>query len=436
MALPTDSNQDFANYAEAYKIWYATGVVETLKRKARLFEKLKTKSKKSGGSKFLEPIALRNPNAVGARADGKPLPSGRGAQYVNSEILAKYNYVRIAASNVAEAHSASKKGAWARVKTEQLKRSASDFAEDIERQLWGAGHGGICEAKSVSGSGPYVVTVIGYEDNAASGLEGLLEDVRYALERNMFLVWGTVAQLATTGDGYGYVTDVADDGSTFTVAVSAGNPPAADDVFVKGDENVAGKHAYGTVEMMGVQGIFDDADDDLQNIDTGDYPEWAAKRFSNPNGAGSSRAIDEIEMQAVVDYVDAETTGECEFIGLHHNTRRAYAEALKARNGERFQPTMVKGGYNRRHLTFHASGKDLPLVECRHAPQRRMFFFGPESMKLYIVKGFHWDESNGGMWKWDGSTDALTGFGKMYANAGTSNRRACASYDDLSVEIL
>ena len=439
---PSDTLQDFTNNEEAYKIWYATAIVETLYRKSPMFEKLKKKSIATGGKEYREPIALRNPNAVGARGEGESLPEGRAAQYVNSVITAKYNYCRIAASNVAEAHSASSKGAWARVKTEQLKRASMDFAENIERQLWGEGTGILCECLGTpvdNGDDNYTVTVVGYGDTA-NYTGHLLHDIRYAIEPNMWLVWGTTAELGgASAAGAGYVTDVAADGSSFSVTKTAGAAPGDDDLFVRGDGVASGSHSYNS-EMMGVTGVFSDADGTFQGITNsgGDQPidEWRAKQFENPDAAGEERPIDEIQMQAIVDYVDYETTGDCEMIALHPVTRRAYAEALKQRNGERCMPTKVKGGYDRSYLTFHASGRDLPLVECRHAPLRRMFFFGADSMKLYMVKGFHWDESNGGMWKWDGQTDALTGFGKMYCNSGTSNRKACASYDDLAVENL
>ncbi len=398
-------------------------------------------TEKSGGKYHLDSISLRNPNATGARGIRQNLPVGRGAQFVESKIYSKQNYVRIDVDNVGEAHSASKETAWTSLKLDQLKRAAKDFAQDINRQLNGAGHGAIAEIASVTGSGPYVCTPTTYESQGSSGLPGLNFNVKHVLEVNMYVAWGTPAQFATAGDGDGYISSVAADGSTFTITVVNGNAPAAADVVVRGDLLADASNNYDK-EMMGIAGIFDpsyapETGNKFQDIDTDDYPEWFGKHFQNSDSAGTLRVVDEVDMQSVLDYVEYETTGEgCSAIYCHPDVRAAYANALKARNLERFQPTKVKGGYNRRYLSFHGNGKDIPLVEDKQHVNHRMDFMDEsgDQMKVYQVKGFHWDESSGGMWKWNGSTDGLTGFGKLYANAGTKNRKSCASLVDIMTD--
>ena len=79
------------------------------------------------------------------------------------------------------------------------------------------------------------------------------------------------------------------------------------------------------------------------------------------------------------------------------------------------------------------TARDIPLVDDKDAPHRQMDFISKEDLKVYEVKPFAWDESSGGVWKWSADQDAVTGFGKVYFNLGTSNRKALASLRDIEV---
>ena len=278
-----------------------------------------------------------------------------------------------------------------------------------------------------------IVTIKGFSDSPAAGVPETTKHLKVGQQ----IAWGATST-TTAALGRGKVSQVL---STTTFQITVGDDtlasatPVPGNIFFLSDETVLGTslgQRSANNEITGLGSIISDTGS-LQGINPATETSWKSQIFTNPAGAGTTRAIEEDLMQQVVDAVEEETAGEVDMIVCHHSARRSYANMLKDKNGEQFAPTKVKGGYDRSFLTFHAGGRDIPLVDDKDAPHRQMDFISKEDLKVYEVKPFAWDESSGGVWKWSADQDAVTGFGKVYFNLGTSNRKALASLRDIEV---
>tara|TARA_B100000809_G_scaffold266917_1_gene332967 strand:+ start:5192 stop:6526 length:1335 start_codon:yes stop_codon:yes gene_type:complete len=439
MAFPDDVLQDSANYANAMKIRYARAVSETINRKVVLYGILNKTREHWTGKQHEQPVYLRSSNAVGARNEGGNLPPAGSDQYVPSIINNKHNYVVMTVSNIAEAATSDQAGAWASVKTTQLKNRVKDMTDSMNRQFHGDGSGILCEQEGVLAGA--TVTIRGFDDgttivNTSSGAN-TPRSTRH-IRAGMRLAWGTQAQFAAgAGDGHGLVTSVSKTApfTTFDLENIIGNNPAANDIFVLGGSPSApvaptDDDQSFEKECMGVSGIIK-ASGALQTIDPAVNPEWVAQEFSNPAGAGTERPLTEDLMNQAIDSVNDLSTGTCDLIILHTATQRAYLNMLKAKGQERFAPLKLAGGYMA--LSYHHDGTEIPLLsdkDCRH---RAMFFLSKEDLKVYETSAFRWDESGSAVWKWVTGKDQVTAFGRTYSNLGTSNRTGHARVSDLAV---
>tara|TARA_B100000945_G_scaffold116123_1_gene92268 strand:- start:8827 stop:10125 length:1299 start_codon:yes stop_codon:yes gene_type:complete len=426
--------QDTSNYANAMKIRYAKAVSETINRKVVLYDELSKTSEYWTGKHHEQPVYLRSANATGARNEGGTLPDASNDVYESSIINNKFNYVVMTVSNIAEAATADQAGAWASVKTEQLKNRTKDLTDSLNRQFHGDGSGVFCEVASFAGA---TVTIKGFDDGTVITDSDTPRTTRH-LKVGMKVAWGTPAHLIA-GDGAGNSLGV---GTVSSVSKSAPFTQfnltgivGADPDFVAGAVVVLGKATTAAnqshnKECMGIAGIVSSSGA-LQNIDPATHPEWASTVFDNPAGAGSERPLTEDLLNQAIDAVDDLSTGECDLMVMHTATQRAYLNMLKSKGQERFAPTEMKGGW--KALTYHHDGRLIPILsdkDCRH---RQIFCLSKAALKIYETSPFAWDESGGSTWKWQSGLDSVTAFGRTYSNMGTSNRAGLARINDIAV---
>ena len=438
MAFPQDVLQDTANFAEAMKIRYARAVAETINRKVVLYGLLNKTKEHWTGKQHEQPVYLRSSNSVGARAEGGNLPTAGSDRYQSSIILNKHNYVVMSVSNIAEAQTSDQAGAWASVKTTQLKNRVKDMTDSMNRQLHGDGSGVLCEVESVAGS---TITIRGFDDgttivNTASGAN-TPRTTRH-IKAGMRLAFGSQAQFAAGASQGHCIVDSVSKSAPFTafdVTTVVAGAIAGNDIFVLGggpDVAAAASDDDQSFEKecMGLTGIINGTGT-LQTINPTNFPEWVSQVFANPAGAGTERPLTEDLMNTAIDSVNDLSTGQCDAIVLHTATQRAYLNMLKAKGQERFAPTKLPGGYTA--LTYHHDGTQIPLIsdkDCRH---RTMLFLSKDDLKVYETSPFRWDDSGGSTWKWVTGKDQVTAFGRTYSNLGTSNRAGQARINDLAV---
>lgn len=455
MAFPADTKQDLANFDNAMKIRYGKAIVETINRKVVLYNLL-TKSKEHWTGKHHEvPVYLRSSNAVGARNEGGSLPSAGSDKYLSSIIKNRFNYVVMSVTNIAEAQTADQAGAWASVKTAQLKNRVKDMTDNINRQLNGDGTGILGEA---SGAG-LTVTLKGYDDgttivNTAGGGAGAGSNTPRTtrhLKVGMRLAWGRADGVndfdagTEAADGHGLVTAVSKSSpfTGFTVSKTQGNDPAAGDVFILGGVTTA--TAVGAAdtsykkEMMGIAGAvsdqafpnFDGTASTFQEINPSTFSEWQAQLFANPAGEGSERPLTEDLLNQAVDAVNDLSPGQTDLLVMHTATQRAFLNMLKSKGQERFQPLDLAGGY--KALSYYHDGAQIPIVAGKDVRHRQIFVLSKAALKVMETSPFKWDESGGAVWKWVSGKDEVTAFGRTYNNLGATARNGLARIKDIAV---
>jgi len=462
MAFPSDTKQDLANFDNAMKIRYAKVITEVINRKVILYNLL-TKTKAHWTGKHHEtPVYLRSSNAFGARNEGGNLPPAGSDQYLSSIIKNKFNYIVMSVTNIAEAQTADQQGAWASVKSAQLKNRVKDLTDNMNRQLNGDGTSILGEA---SGSG-LSVTLKGYDDgttivNTASGGAGHGSNTPRTtrhLKVGMRVAWGTAAG-ADAGDsfdksagedsrGHGIVATVSKSSpfTAFTITKIGGDDPVGDDVFVSG-----GSTSTGTVgaadtsykkEMMGIAGAVSDqafpnsggTASTFQEINPSTFSEWQAQIFANPAGEGSERPLTEDLLNQAIDSVNDLSPGTTDLLVMHTATQRAYLNMLKSKGQERFQPLELAGGY--KALSYYHDGSQIPIVAGKDVRHRQIFVLSKAAIKVMETSPFKWDESGGAVWKWVSGKDEVTAFGRTYSNLGVTARNGLARIKDVAVSGL
>jgi len=460
MAFPSDTKQDLTNFDSAMKIRYGKAIVETINRKVVLYNLL-TKSKEHWTGKHHEvPVYLRSSNAYGARNEGGNLPPAGSDQYLSSIIKNKFNYIVMSVTNIAEAQTADQAGAWASVKTAQLKNRVKDLTDNINRQLNGDGTGILGEANGAGLS----VTLRGYDDgttieNTASGGAGNASNTPRTtrhLKVGMRVAWGEAEgddeadslDATTSGEdsrGHGIVATVSKSSpfTAFTITKIGGDNPVAGDVFVNGGSTSTGTIGAADTsykkEMMGLAGAVSDqafpntggTAGTFQEINPSTFSEWQAQMFANPAGEGSERPLTEDLLNQAVDAVNDLSPGQTDLLVMHTSTQRAFLNMLKSKGQERFQPLELAGGY--KALSYYHDGAQIPIVAGKDVRHRQIFVLSKAALKVMETSPFKWDESGGAVWKWVSGKDEVTAFGRTYNNLGVTARNGLARIKDIAV---
>lgn len=409
------------------KVTYSKNIVETLNRKVVYYNRLKKNREGFNGKQFEMPVFLGSSNSTGARGHAGNLPGGGSDEWDKAVITQRYNYVRMTAYNTVDSHAGAQAGAWEKVRAGQVKRRTKDLADDMSRQTFGNGVGILCEAKAITGGG--LTVEIADQPDAKANDSDWAPDTTKFMKKGLKVCWGAYAggvEFAAgtpVAAGYGYVASVTDK-TSFVVVKTAGADPSIGDIFVKGEGLAEEDNAFNK-EIMGLAGFTTAIN--VQEITDTRY------RAQSVGSATVLAPILEDDMSQCVDLVDEETDGQANAIVCHSSARRAYVKMLKAKNGEQFAPTKVKGGYDREYLTFAATGRNIPLVEDKDAEHYTMLFLDEAELMFKELKGFSWDESSGGVWKWVSGKDQATGFGKLYTNMCVKNRQALCRLQGIAV---
>lgn len=438
------ATQDLNSFLGATKEFYEKSFTHLLNRKVMLYDKIKksAEGRTPDGKYYVFPTHMRAGYSNGSRAAGGQLPTAINETYVQGKVRNKRHYVTVQVDGEAEALTDTQEGAWKKVKPEVMFEKGLNMADQMNRMFYNGGRGILCECSSYN-AGTDTVTIKGY--GAPSTFDN---DDAWAwpttkhIKVGAYLAWGRADTVAATdftsasgaAAGYGVVVSVstASPYNTFVITTLGGADPVADNVFVFGDGLASTSHSYNQ-ESPGLRQIVNDADDDFEEIDTGTYPEWAAKKFVNDAGEGATRALSENLMQQPYDWVIAKSSADyAELIITSIHTKRMYSEIMRAKGGERYVPTKFAGGTDQPQLTFNGGAGDSLIMADKDAPDREMFFLSQKDLTLFQAKPFEWDTSNGGVWKWVSGQDATQAFGKTYCSLGTRNRRAHAVIRDIN----
>jgi hypothetical protein len=182
------------------------------------------------------------------------------------------------------ARASNSKKAFAEITGVKVKNMLQSLRKRLEASLW-YGQAGIGKAGSVSGAGPYVITIS----------DATHAPMLWAGKVGTFITWYNGASYV----GYGPITAVDVVAKTVTVSVSGGTAPlATHDLYYSGSTGAAAD-SYGTRDMFGVDKICT-ASTSFFNIDPAVYDLWK----SNTKTAGSAALNFKVVMDSVAQLVN------------------------------------------------------------------------------------------------------------------------------------
>lgn len=124
-----------ALYANMLKETYEGPARNQLRKETPMYDRIrKTADNIVGvGKDAVVPLLMARPAGVGARLDGKPLPTAGQSRYEKALITIKHTYARVQWTGPAARASESNKGAFAPVKSTEMQNTIDAFMEDFNR---------------------------------------------------------------------------------------------------------------------------------------------------------------------------------------------------------------------------------------------------------------------------------------------------------------
>ena len=421
-----------ADFDFVLKNFYEGPVREHLNNSVPILKYVEKSKRKWNGRQILFPVHLRRNHGVGARGETGTIPTAGKQAYAECRIRSKFLYGRIELTGVVIAASEGDKGSFASALRTEVEGMRRDLRVDFNRQVWG----NPVAATDSTSTNTGVLAQLNAEPGAlADGATATFTfnnpGTRY-LKPGMSLGFGTM-----TGAGAGTVGTAAaarvltvESVTSTTQAVlknsSGGAIDLANaDVCVRGD---ASDNSFNK-EITGLSFMVDNADDNFQNVDTGDFPEWKANVLDNN---GIDRPLSLELMQLAIDSSDEVAGDEPNLIMGHHSVRREYINLLTS--DVRYSPEQLKGGFQ--SLTYAGGMRPMPLEFDRMAPYKKLFFLNTKDIRMYTMKDWQWADRDGSSFSRISNQDAWEAFMCWYGDLGLERRFSQTVLTDLSVDNL
>jgi len=332
--------------------------------------------------------------AVGARADGGPLPSPQRATYVRTQTPLRYNYARIQITGPSLRLTKGNEGAFVRVVDSEIKSAVESLRKDINRQIFGWGTGQLCLANG-AGANTTTLTV----DTPGNKF----------LKKNMYI------------DIYSGATQQVD--SVQIVGISGTTVATLASAQTWSDNAVVYREDARNQEMMGLRGIIEsDLVDTLYNVSRATYPEFAGNLLHNN---GTNRALSLALLDEAFDKSGEEVGVEPTLIISNHALKRKYAALVTAQ--KRFVNVMkLDAGYTA--VEFN----DIPWVSDTDSSANRIFFLHEPVIVLYRASDFEWMQEDGAILSRVSGGDSYEAVLFHYAELGCQNPKAQTELADIS----
>ena len=414
------------------KEFYEGPVREHLNNKIPILKYVEKSKRKWNGRRVVFPVHLRRNHGVGARGESGTLPTAGRQEYAESRIKSKFMYGRIELIGVVIAASDGNKGAFASALRTEVEGLRRDLKVDMNRQVWG---NPVAATDGVTTNTGVLAQLSADPDSLADGDSASFSfdnpGTRY-LKPGMQLLFGTMTGAGTGTVGTSAAARVLEvTAVTSTTAATLKNNSGGainldnNDVCVLGDSS---DNSFNK-EITGLSFLVDDADDDLQEVNTGTFPEWKANVLSN---GGVDRPLSLELMQLAIDTSDEVAGAEPNLIMGHHSIRREYINLLTS--DVRYAPEQLKGGFQK--LTYAGGTTPMPIEFDRHAPYKKLFFLNTKDIKLYTMKDWAWADRDGSSFSRMTNKDSWEAFMCWYGNMGLERRFSQTLLEDISVDNL
>lgn len=446
-----------SNYDEVLKTFYLPAIQEQLNHDTILGDLIDVNEEDVSGKEATIEMHYGKTTGIGARGDMEALPAANYQKFKQATVPMQYNYGRIQISGPTIAATRDERGAYAKVLDTEIKGVVRDLKKDINRQLWGAGHGLL--ARWRGGATTTITLQKKYRGNSAGGDGfGSTFGAKYMdIGDPLTPVVATISS-ATTGI---YVVDATNIAPTAIVTTNADydtltctNADVTEAVgtfYVQFNNAIANLGADGAAagvnrkEMMGLRGIVTDTDldnvsfnngtytgltvnDPLQGLAVSTYDWFKATVDSHASGRyAGQRALTLNLMDKMFDSVE-EKAGQNygpDLILTTRALRREYLDLCRA--DRRFVNSMtLDGGW--KAIDYNG----IPLTVDNDAIDGEIYFLTTKDLALYRMSDYDWMSKDGAILSRVSGYDAYEAVLFRYAELGCSRRNSQGVITDLS----
>ena len=446
-----------SSYDEVLKTFYLPAIQDQLNHSTIISDLIDVNEEDVSGKDAKIEMKYGKSTGIGARGDGEVLPAANYQKYKQATVPMQYNYGRIQISGIAIAATRDERGAYAKVLDSEIQGIVTDLKDDINRQLWGAGHGLL--ARWRDGATTAITLQKKYRGNSAGGDGfGSTFGAKYMDVADPLTPVVATISSATTGTYVVDATDIAPTAIARTVAdydtltcTNAAVSEAAGTFYVRFNNAVASLGAdsldagVNRKEMMGLRGIVTDTDlddisfnngtytgltvnDPLQGIAVATYDWFKANVDAHSSGRyAGQRALTLNLMDKMFDSVE-ENAGKDygpDLILTTRALRREYTDLCRA--DRRYVNTMVlDGGW--KAIDYNG----IPLTVDNDAIDGEIYFLSTKDLQMYRMSDYDWMNKDGAVLSRVSGYDAYEAILFRYAELGCKRRNSHGVICDLS----
>lgn len=377
---------------------YGPRIVDQLESETTLLKRIEKTSQGTtsevGGRYVTFPLKVRRNTGIGYRNENETLQDAGQQGWQSVRVGLKYGYGRVLMTGQTMELVNENYQAFASAMTEEMTGLKDDIKKDTNRILWGNGLGVLATVDTVHAQ-PATTVSVGTNADALKYLDMDMKiDILDLNGANPRVTGATITGLNfATGD------------ITFTPATSVNT--AVGDIVVRTGN-------YGR-EPQGITSLVTNSTAALFNLSSTTEPLWS----STVDSTGG--ALSESKMISMADGI-RQNGGRPSAIFTDLGTRRAYFNLLTTQR--RFTGNSnFEGGFT--GMTF-SYDSDIPVVTDVDAPAGKMWFLDESAFKLYRSKPWHWEDRDGGVWKWVQNKDAFEALIKQYWEFAINRRNTSA----------
>ena len=443
-------------YAEVLKTIYLPAIQENLNHSTILSDLIDVNETDVSGKDAKIEMHYGRSTGIGARKDNEALPAANYQKFIQATVPMKYQYGRIQVSGPTMAATRDERGAYAKALDAEIRGIVTDLKKDVNRQLWGAGHGLL--ARWNTGATTALTVQKMYRGNS-DGVDGFGSTFG---AKYLPVGTGATPVVATISSGTvgTYVVDATDiaptvltkgtDYDSLTVS-NAGVDEAVGTFYVRFSAAVASLGADSLTagvnrkEMMGLRGIITNTDldeisfnngtyigltvvDPLQGLLVGTYDWFAA--IVNAHSSGryeGQRALSLNLMDKMFDDVE-ESAGKDygpDLILTTRALRREYTDLCRA--DRRYVNTMtLDGGW--KAIDYNG----VPFTVDNDAIDGEIYFITTRDLAIYRMSDYNWMDKDGAVLSRVANYDAYEAILFRYAELGCKRRNSHGVLCDLS----
>ena len=396
----------------ALKEFYLPGIRSIMNSEVFLLSQVESNSEDIEGRRAVLSINTGRNSGVGARAEGGTLPDAGHQGYSEERVPLKYNYGRIQLTGPVIRSMGSDRGSFTRAITSETQGVTRDLRNDVNRQLYGDGSGGIAPLTTSASSATFTLL---------SPTATQTRQVQIGMKVDVALPASASTPASPSGlkvTAFNTATGVG----TFDQAVVQA---AGSFLYRAGSGGVVGtdqREVTGLAAQIANSGT-------LWNINPANAPDWVS--YVDATGG----AVQEVNFIKAAQEVNVRSGEELDLWVTTAGVQRAYAGTLTGLR--RFnEPTQLRGGYKGLDMSNinqgNSGSNSLSMYWDKDCPTSTAYGITTRRFQWYKMSDWEFMEEDGAVLSRVSGQDAYEATLFLYAELATDGRNAHAKMTGLT----